>query len=66
MSKLPLLEPADCALILVDEQAGLAFAAGSQDPQILRSMALRSRRRRSPSTCRLWSPLRPRRSTAAH
>ncbi|MCY0855421.1 hydrolase [Cupriavidus sp. D39] len=40
MSKLPLLEPADCALILVDEQAGLAFAAGSQDPQILRSNGL--------------------------
>lgn len=40
MSKLPLLDPADCALILVDEQAGLAFAAGSQDPQILRSNGL--------------------------
>ncbi|MGO4158110.1 hydrolase [Cupriavidus sp. YAF13] len=40
MSKLKLLEPADCALILVDEQAGLAFAAGSQDPQILRSNGL--------------------------
>ena len=40
MSKLPLLEPADCALILVDEQAGLAFAAGSQDPQILRNNGL--------------------------
>ena len=40
MSTLPLLEPADCALILVDEQAGLAFAAGSQDPQILRNNGL--------------------------
>lgn len=40
MSKLKLLEPTDCALILVDEQAGLAFAAGSQDPQILRSNGL--------------------------
>ena len=40
MTKLPLLDPADCALILVDEQAGLAFAAGSQDPQILRSNGL--------------------------
>lgn len=40
MSTLKLLEPTDCALVLVDEQAGLAFAAGSQDPQILRSNGL--------------------------
>lgn len=36
----PLLTPADCAVLLVDEQAGLAFAAGSQDRQVLRSNAV--------------------------
>jgi nicotinamidase-related amidase len=35
-----LLTPADCAVILVDEQAGLAFAVGSTDRQILRSNAV--------------------------
>lgn len=35
-----LLTPQDCALILVDEQAGLAFAAGSADRQGLRSNAV--------------------------
>ncbi len=40
MSELPLLEPSQCVLVLVDEQAGLAFAAGSQDPQLLRSNSL--------------------------
>lgn len=34
---LPLLEPASCALVLVDPQAGLAFGVGSQDQQALRS-----------------------------
>lgn len=37
LSDLPLLQPAQCALLLVDEQAGLAFAAGSTDRQALRS-----------------------------
>lgn len=37
MPELPLLEPSQCALVLVDEQAGLAFAAGSSDPQMLRN-----------------------------
>ncbi len=27
---LPLLQPAECALLLVDQQAGLAFGAGSK------------------------------------
>jgi nicotinamidase-related amidase len=36
MTNIPLLEPAQCALILVDEQAGLAFATGSADRQTLR------------------------------
>ena len=40
MAKIPLLTPADCALVLVDEQAGLAFAAGSADRQLLRSNAV--------------------------
>ncbi|CCA90736.1 hydrolase [Novosphingobium sp. PP1Y] len=31
-----LLTPSDCVIILVDEQAGLAFAAGSADRQTLR------------------------------
>ena len=35
-----LITPADCALILVDEQAGLAFAAGSADRQMLRGNAV--------------------------
>ncbi len=40
MTATTLLTPADCALILVDEQAGLAFATGSADRQILRSNAV--------------------------
>lgn len=40
MANIPLLTSADCALVLVDEQAGLAFAAGSADRQLLRSNAV--------------------------
>src|SRR5690348_623341 len=40
MADPPLLTPADCALVLVDQQAGLAFAAGSTDRQIQRSNAI--------------------------
>ncbi|MEX1827367.1 hydrolase [Luteibacter sp. CQ10] len=40
MSTPPLLTPDDCAVVLVDEQAGLAFAAGSQDRQVLRGNAV--------------------------
>ncbi|QDE39739.1 hydrolase [Luteibacter pinisoli] len=40
MTMLPLLSPDECAVVLVDEQAGLAFAAGSQDRQVLRSNAV--------------------------
>lgn len=40
MASSPLLEPADCAVLLVDLQAGLAFAAGSSDRQALRNAAL--------------------------
>ncbi|NVN09592.1 MULTISPECIES: hydrolase [Nguyenibacter] len=36
----PLLDASDCALVLVDEQAGLAFATGSADRQVLRSNAI--------------------------
>jgi nicotinamidase-related amidase len=32
---LPLLQPAECGLLLVDQQAGLAFGVGSTDRQIL-------------------------------
>lgn len=32
---LQLLEPKDCALLLVDQQAGLAFGVGSIDRQVL-------------------------------
>ena len=35
MADSPLLTPGQCALLLVDEQAGLAFAAGSADRQPL-------------------------------
>lgn len=35
-----LLTPQDCAILLIDEQAGLAFAAGSADRQALRSNAV--------------------------
>jgi len=31
MASLPLITPSDCAVILVDYQAGLAFAAGSAE-----------------------------------
>ena len=40
MTDAPLLSPADCAVVMVDEQAGLAFAAGSADRQVLRSNAV--------------------------
>lgn len=40
MTPSPLIEPTQCALVLVDEQAGLAFAAGSSDAQMLRNNAL--------------------------
>lgn len=40
MTTPPLLTPDDCAVVLVDEQAGLAFAAGSQDRQVLRGNAV--------------------------
>jgi non-heme chloroperoxidase len=33
MASLPLITPFDCAVVLVDYQAGLAFAAGSADRQ---------------------------------
>lgn len=32
---LPLLDPTNCALIFVDQQAGLAFGVGSEDRQVL-------------------------------
>jgi nicotinamidase-related amidase len=35
-----LLEPNDCAVVLVDHQAGLAFAVGSADRQVIRSNAV--------------------------
>src|SRR5215475_12945019 len=40
MASLPLITPSDCAVVLVDYQAGLAFAAGSSDRQGIRSAAL--------------------------
>lgn len=40
MPDLPLLTPTDCALVLVDVQAGLAFATASSDRQVLRSNAV--------------------------
>jgi len=36
----PLIQPSECALVLVDEQAGLSFAAGSSDAQMLRNNGL--------------------------
>jgi nicotinamidase-related amidase len=35
MFKMSLLQPSDCALVLVDQQAGLAFGVGSEDRQVL-------------------------------
>jgi nicotinamidase-related amidase len=35
MTKIPLIEPAECALLLIDQQAGLAFGVGSCDRQAL-------------------------------
>lgn len=40
MTATSLLTPADCTLVLVDERAGLALAAGSADRQSLRSNAM--------------------------
>jgi nicotinamidase-related amidase len=40
MSESPLVTPEHCVLVLIDEQAGLAFAAGSADRQVLRSNAI--------------------------
>src|SRR5215510_3896817 len=40
MAAPPLLNPSDCAVVLVDFQAGLAFAAGSADRQDIRNAAL--------------------------
>ena len=40
MASLPLITPSDCAVVMVDYQAGLAFAAGSGDRQGIRSAAL--------------------------
>jgi nicotinamidase-related amidase len=40
LAYIPLLTPDDCTVILVDEQAGLAFAAGSADRQTLRGAAV--------------------------
>src|SRR5262245_43541963 len=40
MDSLPLITPSDCAVVLVDYQAGLAFAAGSADRQGIRSAGL--------------------------
>ncbi len=34
-SAIPLLQPADCALLLIDQQAGLAFGVGSIDRQVM-------------------------------
>jgi nicotinamidase-related amidase len=34
-SPAPLLQPAQCALLLIDQQAGLAFGVGSSDRQVL-------------------------------
>jgi nicotinamidase-related amidase len=34
-SPAPLLQPAQCALLLIDQQAGLAFGVGSSDRQII-------------------------------
>lgn len=40
MSEIPLITPAECTVLLIDEQAGLAFAAASADRQSLRSNAI--------------------------
>jgi nicotinamidase-related amidase len=36
----PLLQPGDCALVLIDQQAGLAFGVGSEDRQVLLNNAI--------------------------
>ncbi|MGO6899569.1 hydrolase, partial [Rhizobium ruizarguesonis] len=37
MSAIPLLEPAQPAVLMIDQQAGLAFGVGSTDRQVLLS-----------------------------
>jgi nicotinamidase-related amidase len=51
MESLPLITPSDRAVVLVDYQAGLAFAAGSADRQGIRSAALALAKTRA----RSWS-----------
>jgi nicotinamidase-related amidase len=34
-SPAPLIQPTQCALLLIDQQAGLAFGVGSSDRQVL-------------------------------
>lgn len=40
MTSIPLLTPDACAVVLIDVQAGLAFASGSADRQLVRSNAV--------------------------
>jgi len=36
----PLIQPEECALLLIDQQAGLAFGVGSIDRQVLLNNAI--------------------------
>ena len=39
-STLALLDPSNCGLVLIDQQAGLAFGVGSEDRQVLLNNAV--------------------------
>jgi hypothetical protein len=52
MASLPLITPSDCAVVLVDYQAGLAFAAGSADRRAFVVRRWRWPRRPWRSRCR--------------
>ena len=64
MASLTLITPSDCALVLVDYQAGLAFAAGSADRQSIRSAALALAKTAVAFSVPGWSVRRRPRSTA--
>lgn len=64
MASLPLITPSDCAVVLVDYQAGLAFSAGSADRQGIRSAALALAKTAVAFSVPWWSARRRPRSTA--
>ena len=61
-----LLNPSECALLLVDLQAGLGYGVESMPRQVLINNATALAKTALRSACRLLRRPRPPRSTAAH